>query len=171
MKMTLACPISFKQRDNNVARIVAVFVVIAALTANGLIAAAQPSVYLESRLTILPAVVLLLVLAADFAVRGFWHPKFSPLAIAGRGIHSGLGLKNDMTDAAPKVFAARIGLVFSLLAALLLVLGFSVAAQAVLVVLAICAFLEAAFSYCVGCKMYQILPVPVGLALSRGFVG
>ena len=68
-----------------------------------------------------------------------------------------LRLSPKPVDAAPQKFAARIGIVFSALSGLLFVAG----------VLVVCATLEAALGYCVGCKVYALLPRPLARALAK----
>jgi hypothetical protein len=108
-------------------------------------------------------------LALDFIIRAFLKPRYSPLATLGRGISSGLNLPKVMVDAAPKVFAARIGVVFSLAATVLLALGLVLPGVIVLGILAVFAFLESVFSFCAGCWVYSLLPGPVRNLLARDF--
>jgi hypothetical protein len=159
MSINLTCPISGKRRDENVARIVAALVLLIAIAIRGLVA--WPHTGLAAAVT--------LALAADFAIRGLWSPKFSPLALAGRAFISGFGIHPKHTDAAPKIFAARIGLLFTLTTAALILAGLGTAAQIVLIILSLCALFEAAFAYCVGCQMYSILPRNIGDLLARDF--
>jgi hypothetical protein len=148
-----SCPISGDTRNERVVRIVAGFVV-----AVSAVAATQPR---------LIAATILLALAADFVVRGFGRPRYSPLATLGRGVANLAHLSPKPVDAAPKRFAARIGIVFALSAALLHLLDLPVAALSVTGVLAICAALEAGVGLCVGCRVYSLLPPRFALALAR----
>jgi len=148
-----ACPISGESRNERVARIVAAFVVVIVLVAAGLGAPWGATI--------------LFALAVDFVVRGFGDAKRSPLATLARGVANTLRLSPKPVDAAPKKFAARIGVVFSSLSGLLFAAGLPVAALAVAGVLIVCATLEAALGYCVGCKVYAILPRPVARALAK----
>lgn len=154
-----ACPVSGTQRDNTIARLVALFTLVAATTVRALVALDY----------LWPALILLTVLSVDFAIRAFHRPRFSPLATGGRAVASGLNLKSELVDAAPKIFAARIGLLFTLSAAILLAFGFTGAAMWIVVILSLCAFAEAAFSFCVACRIYQYLPQHVSRALARDF--
>jgi hypothetical protein len=148
MAVDFSCPISGGQRDNNTARIVAAQVLV--LAAVTLVIAFSVSVK--------AAFIIDAFLALDFSVRAFKEPRYSPLAIAGRGVSSALGLKKVMVDSAPKIFAARIGLAFTVVSGVLLVLRLSLAGCIVLGILAICAFLESVFGFCLGCWMYSLLP-------------
>jgi hypothetical protein len=94
-------------------------------------------------------VMLLVLLAADFFVRGFVHPRYSPVAL--------LQVEPVRVDAGPKRFAARIGF-FMTGAAVVLAVAHAEAAAAVLVgMLGFCAALEAFVGYCVGCTLYSLL--------------
>ena len=131
------CPISFKKIDENVARL------------NGFFTVVLLFVFLVTS-SILPVLLLL----ADFLVRGIEKPQFSPLALLSKFILSRFNAKPHLINAGPKIFAARIGLLFSLLITLSVLFGLNVPAIIFTVVFGICAFLEAAFNYCVACKLY-----------------
>ncbi|PKQ16930.1 MAG: DUF4395 domain-containing protein [Actinobacteria bacterium HGW-Actinobacteria-7] len=150
--MFAACPISRETRNEHVARAVAALVVIVVA---GAVASGRPAPW------------ILLALAADFIVRGYYSPRMSPLAAIGRAITRGLGLAPKPVDAAPKKFAARIGVVFSVASALLYLVGAPVAGLAVVGVLVVCATLEATLGYCVGCKVYALLPRSIAIVLAR----
>ncbi len=160
MAIDFSCPISGEQRDNTTVRVVAglVFVIagVALLTA--------------LRFSVRVAAVITGAVAIDFIIRAFVKPKYSPLATLARGIVSGLNLPKKMVDNAPKVFAARIGVVFSVVSAVLFAGGFRYAGSAVLTILLLCAALESFFSFCLGCWMYSLLPKNLGNVLSRQFV-
>ena len=145
-----SCPISGDTRNERVVRIVAGFVMAVAVG--------------SATLPPLIAAAVLLALATDFAVRGFGSPRYSVLATLGRAV-ARLSLKP--VDAAPKRFAARIGVGFALSAAILHLASLPVAALSVTGVLAVCATLEAALGLCVGCRIYSLLPVRLALALAR----
>ena len=148
-----ACPISGESRNERVARIVAAFVVVIVLVAAGL---GSPW-----------GALILFALAADFVVRGFGDARRSPLATLARGVANTLRIAPKPVDAAPKKFAARIGIVFSVLSGLLFFAGLPVPALVVSGVFVVCATLEAALGYCVGCKVYALLPRPVARALAK----
>lgn len=160
MPIDFSCPISFNKRDNTVVRKVALIVLIIAIAAIVLIYIG----YFEV------VAVIMGILAIDFGIRAFWRPKYSPLATAGRGIVSILNKSSEIVDAAPKIFAARIGLIFSITSAVLIVLDLTAVATLVILLLAICAFLEAIFNFCLGCWMYSILPKKLAQWLAKEFV-
>jgi len=148
-----SCPISRDSRNEPVVRAVAALVVTVTLGA-----VALGSFW---------ASLVLVVLAADFGIRGFARPRYSPLATLGRVIVNTLGLPPKPVNAGPKRFAARIGLVMSACAAALFAAGAIDAARAVAGVLVVCATLEAAFAFCVGCKVYAVLPTRIARALAQ----
>lgn len=69
-----------------------------------------------------------------------------------------LGLERRPVDSEPKRFAARIGFAFSFIAGTLALFGIVSAAKVVAAMLLGAALLEALFGYCVGCKIYALLP-------------
>ncbi len=160
MSFDFSCPISGEQRDNNTVRLVAGFVFIIAGVA--LVAAFMHSTHVASIITG--------ILAFDFIIRAFVKPKYSPLATLARGIVSGRKLPPKMVDSAPKVFAARIGVVFTVVSTILYGVGLVYAGSIVLVILLVCAGLEFFFSFCLGCFMYSLLPKKLGNVLSREFI-
>jgi mono/diheme cytochrome c family protein len=99
-----------------------------------------------------------LALGADFLLRALGYRKYSPLATVARTIVSALRLDRQTVNAAPKQFAAKIGVGFALTAAVLAFLGLTLAAQLVAAGLLGAAGLEAFLGYCVGCKIYALLP-------------
>lgn len=150
--MSVECPVSFESVDERGARGVALVVlaaaVVAATTSQQWIAAA---------------------LAVDFFLRAFVTPRASPLALGVRLALRALRLRPKPTDAAPKRFAAGLGMVFSAGAFGLWLAGLSAAAVVVASVLAACATLEGVFGFCLGCFVYTLLrplvaraPAPTG---------
>jgi hypothetical protein len=132
-----SCPISNERINERVARIVGGLVFLFA------------ACYLFH-----PAWPWLAVLILDFVARSFYRP-YSLFANIARPIAVRLG-KPLIVDAAPKIFAARIGLAMSLAAMVLHLAGHLPTAMAVTGVMLVCAFFEAAFGYCVGCKFYTL---------------
>lgn len=94
------------------------------------------------------------LLAAGFALRVGWGPRFSPFGLlATRVIAPRLGPAR-LVPGPPKRFAQAIGLVVSLAAALAWSLGAPVAAWAILAVLVVAASLEAFVGFCLGCWIF-----------------
>jgi hypothetical protein len=140
-------------RDERVLRIVAAFVAVISLVAMVLGPPAAPWI--------------LVLLAVDFAVRGFGRSASGPLWALGSIIVGSLGLQPTLLDPAPKRFAARVGIVIALAAAGLYFLGFMVAATATTGALVICAALESAFAVCVPSKVHARLPDELASVLAR----
>jgi hypothetical protein len=110
-----------------------------------------------------PALFLML----DFGTRGFVTPRLSLLAAVSKSLwvpvlHLDGGPSVFYT---PKKFAARIGFIMALISSSLFFAGLPGAGSIVIGVLAVFAFLEGAFGYCVGCKIYAVL---VGRGLLDG---
>lgn len=134
------CPISYKKTDEHVARLVGLFtlVFIALWVITG---------------SILP----LLFLLYDFLVRGFEKPSLSVLAQLSKLILAALKVKPAPINAGPKIFAARIGVLFTVLVLFFSLVGAPVTALVFAGIFAFCAFLESAFGFCVACQIYPIL--------------
>lgn len=102
--------------------------------------------------------VPLVLLVYGFAARVSTGPTLSPLGlVATRLIAPRLG-PAEPVPGPPKRFAQGIGLVFSATAALLyLAFGLHTAALVVVGALAVPAFVEAGFGFCVGCRIFSLL--------------
>lgn len=99
------------------------------------------------------------VIAYGFVARVLTGPTLSPLGqLVTRVVTPRLGVAPRLVPGPPKRFAQGIGAGFSVTAAVL-ALGFDrwAAAQVVLGLLAGAAFLEAAFAFCLGCKVFALL--------------
>ena len=101
---------------------------------------------------------LALALAADFALRALGRSALSPVARAAGLIRRLAGLPGKPVNAAPKRFAAALGGVCALGAGLALLAGFRGLGLAWAAVLGTCAGLEAAFGFCVACRIHPWLP-------------
>ncbi|MFA5455361.1 MAG: DUF4395 domain-containing protein [Sulfurimonas sp.] len=135
-----SCPVIFKKVDQNVVRVMA-----------GLVSAIGVIFIISQQLS------LLTLLLYDFLVRALGYKNASPLFHLAKFIAKALGLKKEEIDAGPKEFALKMGFMFVLISFMMFVLGEAVAAALVVGVLSICAFLEVAFNYCIGCKIYMLL--------------
>ena len=135
MNTNLECPVDGIQINETKVRLVAGLGLASAL------------MYLLSGWLILP-----LVLVLDFGLRSFDLSKYSPFGTLAEGLVKALHLPYKGTDQAPKRFAARIGLAFSLL-----ILGLHLADVSTLVptaTLALFAALESIMGFCAGCYVY-----------------
>lgn len=160
MQLNYSCPITGDNRDNTTIRIVAGIV----LTIT--IATLLIGLYVSYTV----AAIIFGLLGVDFIIRAFILPKYSPLAIIGKGIAKALDLKKLMVDSGPKIFAARIGVIFTLSGTLLFAFGNITAASVVGAILLVCAGLEAFFDFCLGCWMYSLLPGHLGRIFTHRLV-
>lgn len=138
--MSQSCPISFKRIDTNFVRIVAVQVIIVALL-----------------LVFTQELIFAFILLFDFSVRILNLKKLSIFAYIAQLIIQQFSLEAKFCDEAPKRFALQVGIVIISLFTLLYLLEFNVIASILVSILLLCAFLEASFDYCVGCKVYHIV--------------
>lgn len=93
------------------------------------------------------------ILAADFFVRAWLDPMSSPLRRIAHRVASYTHLQPKPVYAPPKRFAARIGSVITMTAAVAHV-GFDAAAVVLTLILIVAAGLEAFANFCVGCWVY-----------------
>ena len=138
--MTQTCPISFHRIDSNLVRIIALQVIVVAL----LLIWTQ-NLFFAS------------LLLFDFGVRTVKIKKISPFAhIANLIIHR-FHLKPKLCDEAPKRFALYLGLGIIGFFTLLFLFEFNNIASILVGILILCASLETAFDYCIGCKIYHYI--------------
>jgi hypothetical protein len=130
-----SCPISGVPVDEHVARVIGAFVVVFAVA------------YL-----IYPWVGWLAILVFDFFAR-VYHCEWSPFGRAALPIRRRF-FPPKLIDSAPKLFAARIGLLMAAAALVLHVGGLPIVAYGVIVLLLSAALLESVLGFCVGCWMY-----------------
>ncbi|PLX94586.1 MAG: hypothetical protein C0621_05255 [Desulfuromonas sp.] len=138
--MSAVCPIVSHQVDENKVRLVALCTTLLSLAAC---------------YTLSPVLISLLVF--DFFLRAFALGPFSPLARVADLLLSFLPLDPTLTNYGPKLFATRLGFVMLALIALATGAELLLASKIMLLMLALFAFLEAAFSFCVGCVIYSQL--------------
>jgi hypothetical protein len=139
MKSYSLCPVSDKTINERVARVNGVFtlvlLVVYALTQN-----------------IIPVVFLTI----DFLLRSSDYSKYSLIGISSKGIVRYFGLRENIINAGPKIFAARLGFLFSTLIVSASLFGAWVPALSLAAVLGLFSFLEAAFGLCVACEIYPL---------------
>ena len=139
----LICPISIEKVNNPTVRItgflVALSVVAYAITGSPLIMAG---------------------LCADFIIRAFTPLKYSPLSWLADKTSQTLRFKKMPIDKAPKLFAARVGFLFTFAATALSFIS-PAASLVVALVLMTFALLESLFDFCVGCVVYTYLILPL----------
>jgi len=139
----LICPISSEKVNKSVVRttgfLVAFTVVLYAITGS---------------------VVFMLLLLADFTIRGFTTLKISPYAWTAKKLSQTLKLKAEFIDKAPKLFASRVGFVFAL-SAVILYFANPVVSLIIALTLMSFALLESVFDFCVGCVVYTYIVLPI----------
>ena len=101
---------------------------------------------------------VLIPLTYGFLARVASGPRFSPLGlVATKVVAPRLPRFEKLVPGPPKRFAQAIGVVFSVTASVLWLLGETGAARIVVALLAGAAFLEAAFGFCLGCRIFAVL--------------
>lgn len=99
-----------------------------------------------------------LVIAYGFVARVLTGPTLSPLGqLVTRVITPRLGVAPRPVPGPPKRFAQGIGAVVTTTVAVLALTGHWGPAQLFLVLIATFAFMEAAFGFCLGCKIFALL--------------
>lgn len=105
-----------------------------------------------------PSFITFIPLVYGFIARVLYGPDYSPAALlVTKGIIPTLKISNKPTPGAPKRFAQFVGVIFSLSAFFLFVMGSTFESQIILGVLAFFAFLEAALGFCAGCFVFGFL--------------
>ena len=138
--LTQTCPISLNRIDAHLVRIIAAQVITVALL-----------------LLFTHHLVFAFILLFDFSVRLLKLKKLSLFSLIAKFIITRFQIKSQPCDEAPKRFALYLGLAIIILFTLLFSLQLNLVASALVGVLLICAFLEAAFDYCIGCKLYYFM--------------
>ena len=146
MKMftQLICPVSPERVDENQVRVTALGVVFIM------------GIYLITGEMLLPA-----LLAADFFIRAFTRLSHSPMSYLAHRIVKLAGKQPIPIDKAPKIFAARIGFVFTLLTTLGAFLDLTFLSYISGSVLIVFAFLECGLNFCAGCWVYTYVVYPL----------
>jgi len=140
----IICPVSSERANENVVRITAFWVIM-----------------LTGLFMAFPNPFIPLYLAFDFYIRAFTKSKYSPLSWVAAGMSRSFKLKPHWIDRAPKIFAARVGLLFSILIFSLTITGLTSAAIGTAGVLALFAFLECGINFCAGCWVYTYIVLPL----------
>ena len=134
-----SCPISFIKIDANIVRINAFYILVLF------------SLYLLSMNKF-----IILFLLTDFAIRLFVSKSYSPLYFLSSRTKELLRVKTKLEDNAPKTLATYFGFLFLSLILLFDLLHVETLFYATSGVLLVCLFLELAFDYCLGCKIYYL---------------
>ena len=140
----IICPVSGDRVDENRVRATAFGVVV------------TMGLFLITGLWIFPA-----FLGVDFFIRAYTSFPFSPLSwIGSQGVRL-LGTTPLFIDKAPKIFAARVGFIFSLLTLAASLLGLDLVAFITAATLVLFAFLECGLNFCMGCWVYTYVVYPL----------
>ena len=139
----ITCAVSAERVDNNVTRIIAAIVLILAITG-----------------VVLQNYFIYLFLTYDFLTRTFLHGRGSLLKLLGKQIVKAFNIKPKPINAAPRKFAAGLGLIFSLSIGILIFLQLIIPSYVVGGILVICAFMESALGFCLGCYVYSYIILP-----------
>lgn len=140
----LVCPVSPERIDENRVRVTALGVVI------------MMGSYFVTGLAVFPALLVL-----DFFVRAFTRLKYSPLSYLAFLVVKAMGTRVVPIDKAPKVFAARIGFIITLITSLGALAGWSLLSYISGSVLVLFAFLECGLNFCMGCWLYTYMVYPL----------
>ncbi|QKT06541.1 DUF4395 domain-containing protein [Gordonia sp. X0973] len=98
------------------------------------------------------------ILAIGFALRVAGGPKYSPFGrLAVHVIVPKVWKREKLVPGPPKRFAQTVGLAFGIVATVLSLLGYGLAAQITIGLLIVAAFLEFAFGICLGCITFGYL--------------
>lgn len=138
--MSLSCPISIQRIDANLVRIISWQVLLFSL------------LFLVTQEMILALIVLF-----DFLVRALRFNRISPFYLFASLCLTFQKKTPQMCDESPKRFALYLGLAVSLLINLCYLVPMTNLALTIAVVLSLCAFFEAAFEFCIGCKLYYMI--------------
>jgi len=140
MKTYAICPISNQKINETVARLNGLFTVLFLI-----------AFVLTNNLFIISSLLV------DFLLRATNNSKYSVFTIVSKSLVRRFALKERFINAGPKVFAARIGLVFSVSILLTTLLGFEVASFTLAGIFGVCAFLESAVGFCIACEIYPLI--------------
>ncbi len=138
--MSQACPVSFKQVDENAARI------------NAVLSAISVLLFLVTSYKF-----IMFFLAIDFFIRGFIDPLYSFYSAISKTFLRMSNIRPKLIEGSPKIFAAKMGFVFSTLIILFSVLDLQIVVRIIAIALIFFALLEGAFGICVGCNIYSFI--------------
>jgi len=140
----LICPVSQERVDENRVRATALLVVF------------TMGAYFVTGSSLFPA-----LLVVDFFIRAFTRLNYSPLSFVAHHFVQVIGTQAVLIDKAPKVFAARIGLILTSITTLGALLHFTLLAYISGSVLVLFAFLECGLNFCMGCWLYTFVVYPL----------
>jgi hypothetical protein len=115
------------------------------------------AMFVQFRNNFLPIKYVLTVFLADFIIRVFISPKFSPTLIIGRLIVN--NQTPEYVGAQQKKFAWIIGVILSatMFTLIVVVNSYSLITGTICIICLVFLFFESAFGICLGCKFYPLL--------------
>jgi hypothetical protein len=140
----LVCPISTERVDENRVRTTAFGI----LTIMGL--------FFMTNNPVFPAILMV-----DFYIRAFTRLKYSPVSFLAHLFVRALGTEPVWIDKAPKMFAARVGLVLTSLTLGAALLQLPLLATVTGATLVLFSFLECGLNFCAGCWVYTFVVFPL----------
>jgi hypothetical protein len=138
--MSLICPISDKYIDENTARM------------NAFFALSQIIIFFLT-----PFKWIIFLLAADFLLRRILQGRYSVISRISVLTTGALALKKIRINAGPKLFAANVGFMLSLLTAIFLYAGLPYVSYVLAGTLAFFTLLESVFNICAACILYPFV--------------
>jgi hypothetical protein len=103
----------------------------------------------------------LVLLAADFAVRGCSKPTYSPLRWLAVRLARALRLPVKRVDAAPKLFSVRLGLLCTVTALVFYAAQLPALSVGMALVLVTFTLLDSLVNLCMGCILYHYVVFPL----------
>lgn len=100
---------------------------------------------------------IIFLMLINFFIKGFVGPWYSPISQINKFLLDVFKIKPQMIFAPPKIFAAKIGFIFTLIGSILYLSGFLFASQITIALLLIFASLELFLEFCMGCYMHSVL--------------
>jgi len=140
----MICPVSPERVDENMVRATALGVII------------TMGAFFMTGYEVFPA-----MLAVDFFIRAFTKFKFSPLSWLANLLVVSIGTHPVWIPKAPKLFAARIGFLLTLLTWVSAMFGMSTLSVILGSTLVSFAFLECGLNFCAGCWVYTYVVYPL----------
>ncbi|MBN1118256.1 MAG: DUF4395 domain-containing protein [Bacteroidales bacterium] len=140
----IICPVSVDKISKTTPRVVAFITV-------GLFL-----IYIKTGL--LPIVVFL---AFDFFARGFNHANFSLISIIAKPVSKRINPDAELINKAPKLFAARLGGIMSVLIIVFDLINLKLFAGSIALLILSLATLECVLNFCVGCYIYSWIVLPL----------
>jgi len=105
--------------------------------------------------------LFLAFLVLDFGIRAFTPMNYSPLSWLAHLFVRSFGTHPVLIPKAPKIFAARVGFIFSFIATIAAWLGMPLFSIVLGTALVGFAFLECGLNFCLGCWVYTFVVYPL----------